>query len=126
MFFWLVALSQRSFGPRTFTIVLAIALLPATLIKSQAADPEPKHVLMLHSFGIRFKPWADYADAIRAEMIQRRNVDFQDQSLVNAGLDSDKSHGPFVEYLHALYAQKPLDLIVAIGAPAAAFVQAAS
>ena len=30
---------------------------------------------------------------------------------------------PFVEYLRALFAKQPLDLIVSIGAPAAAFVQ---
>jgi hypothetical protein len=30
---------------------------------------------------------------------------------------------PFVEYLRALYAKRPLDLIVSIGAPAASFVQ---
>ncbi len=40
-----------------------------------------------------------------------------------ARLKGDKSDGPFVEYLHALNADQPLDLIVAIGAPAANFVQ---
>ena len=35
----------------------------------------------------------------------------------------DKADGPFVDYLHALYADKPPDLILAIGAPAANFVQ---
>jgi ABC-type uncharacterized transport system substrate-binding protein len=124
MRYWLVAaISWRSFCARTFTAALAIALLLATLTQSQAADTEPKHVLMLHSFGLRFKPWSSYADAIRAEMSRRGNVDFQDRSLANARLDSDKSDGPFVEYLHALNADKPPDLIVAIGAPAAVFVQ---
>ena len=44
-------------------------------------------------------------------------------SLLVARLDDDKSDAPFVDYLRALYAEKPPDLIVAIGAPAANFVQ---
>ena len=108
---------------RTFTAALAIALLLATLGQSQAADPEPKRVLMLHSFGLRFKPWNLYAEAIRAEISRRGNVDFQDHSLLTARLNSDKSDGPFVDYLYALNADQPPDLIVAIGAPAANFVQ---
>ena len=42
----------RFFCARTFTTALAIAFLLATLCQSQAADPEPKRVLMLHSFGV--------------------------------------------------------------------------
>ena len=80
---------------------------------------------MLHSFGLRFKPWTDYAQIIRSEIVRtaQRPVDFHDHSLLNARLNDDTSDGPFVEYLHALYAEKPPDLIVAIGAPAANFVQ---
>ena len=39
-------------------------------------------------------------------------------------MDSDKSDAPFVEYLRALNVDQPPDLIIAIGAPAANFVQA--
>jgi ABC-type uncharacterized transport system substrate-binding protein len=123
MRFWLFALSWRSFCGRTFTVALAIALLLATLCQGQAADPEPKRVLMLHSFGLRFKPWTTYAEALRTELSRRKSVDFQDQSLLSARLSSDKSDGPFVDYLRALNADQPPDLILAIGAPAANFVQ---
>jgi signal transduction histidine kinase len=111
------------FCARTFTTALAIAFLLATLCQIQAADPEPKRVLMLHSFGLRFKPWNLYAEAIRAEISRRGNVDFQDHSLLTARLNSDTSDGPFVDYLYALNVDQPPDLIVAIGAPAANFVQ---
>ena len=86
---------------------------------------QPKRVLMLHSFGLRFKPWTDFAEILRSEMSRRSNVpiDFLDHMLLTARLDDDKSDIPFVDYLHALYAEKPPDLIVAIGAPAANFVQ---
>ena len=55
------AVTFRSFCARTFAVALAIALLLATLCQSQAADPEPKRVMMLHSFGLRFRPWTDYS-----------------------------------------------------------------
>jgi len=93
-------------------------------VTSSYAD-EPKRVLMLHSFGLRFKPWTDYAQIIRSEITRNAQtpVDFHDHSLLNARLNDDKSDAPFVDYLHALYAENPPDLIVALGAPAANFVQ---
>jgi ABC-type uncharacterized transport system substrate-binding protein len=120
-----VALSWRSLCAQIFTAVLAVALLLATQCQGQAADPEPKRILMLHSFGPRFKPWSDYEQAIRSEISRRwqKPVDFLDQSLVNTRLEDESAEGLFSEYLRALYTSRPVDLIVAIGAPAAAFVQ---
>ena len=105
-------------------ILLAMAIFLSTLTSSRA-DAEPKRVMMLHSFGLRFKSWTDYAQVIRFEISRRaqRPIEFDDQSLLNARLTNDKTDGPLVDYLHALYAQKPPDLIIAIGAPAANFVQ---
>ena len=124
MRFWLAALPRRSFCAKTFTAALAAALLlAATLGQSRAEGAKTKHVLMLHSFGLNFKPWTVYAAAIRAEISRRGNVDFQDHSLVVARMSDDKSDAPFVEYLHALNAARPPDLIMSIGAPAANFVQ---
>ena len=82
MGFWLTALSWRSFCARTCTAALAIAFLLATLGQGQAADPKPKVVLMLHSFGLRSKPWTDYAAAIRNQMGLRGAVSFQEHSLL--------------------------------------------
>ena len=81
--------------------------------------------MMLHSFGPRFKPWSDYAQTIRSEISRqwRKPVDFLDHSLVNARQDDENSEASFVEYLRTLYASRPVDLIVAIGAPSANFVQ---
>src|SRR5258708_27434063 len=125
MRFWLFALSWRSFCGRTFTVALAIALLLATLCQSQAADPEPKRVLMLQSFGLRFKPWTDFAEILRSEMSRQSKapIDFLDHTLLTARVDDDEALAPFVDYLLALYAKKAPDLIVALGAPAAEFVQ---
>jgi signal transduction histidine kinase len=125
MRFWLAASPWRSFCTRTFTAALAIALLLAMLCQSQAAGPKPKLVLMLHSFGLRFKPWNDYAEAIRSEISRKSKtpVDYHDHSLLNARLGADKSDDPFVDYLHAVYSTNSPDLIIAFGAPAASFVQ---
>jgi len=89
------------------------------------AATQSKRILILHSFGPLFKPWSDYARAIRAEISRQSTgpIDFQDHSLLDARQNNNKSELPFVHYLVALYAEQPIDLIVAIGAPAAAFVQ---
>jgi signal transduction histidine kinase len=125
MRFWLTGLPWQSFRARAFTAALAIALLLATLDQSRAADPRPKRVLMLQSFGLRFKPWTDYAEYFRSEITKQSKVpiDFLDHSLLTARLNDDKALAPFVDYLGALYAERPPDLIVALGAPAAEFVQ---
>jgi signal transduction histidine kinase len=121
MRFWLAGL-RRSFCTRTLVASLATAILLATQAHGQA---EPKRVLMLHSFGPRFKPWSDYEQSIRSEISRRwqKPVDFVDQSLVNARLEDENSEALFAEFLRALYTSRPVDLIIAIGAPAAAFVQ---
>jgi signal transduction histidine kinase/ABC-type uncharacterized transport system substrate-binding protein len=112
------------FFARAIIVSLATAILLGAQTPSRA-DVEPKRVLMLHSFGPRFKPWSDYAQSIRSEISRQwhKPVDFVDHSLENARLDDENSEAAFVEYLRALYASRPIDLIVAIGAPAANFVQ---
>ena len=119
-----IAKRSRPFCAWDLAAALAIALLLATLGQSHAADPEPKRVMMLHSFGLRFRPWTDYSEALRAELSRRVSVEFQDHSLLNARRTSDKSDAPFVEYLRSLNIDQAPDLIIAIGAPAANFVQA--
>ena len=50
-------------------------------------------------------------------------LDLQEQILVTARSDDPNAETAFVQYLDALYARRPLDLIISIGAPAAKFVQ---
>ena len=81
-----------------FALSVLFALTMATILTtstSSRADVEPKRVLMLHSFGLRFKPWTDYAQFIRAGITRgsQTPVDFHDHSLLNARLDDDKSDG---------------------------------
>jgi hypothetical protein len=125
MRFWLAALPWRPLCARALTVALAFALLLAALCHGQAADPQPKRVLMLHSFGLRFKPWTDYAEGIRTEISRKSKTpaDYHDHSLLNARLGADNSDNSFVDYLEAVYSKTAPDLIIAFGAPAASFVQ---
>jgi hypothetical protein len=125
MRFRLATVSWQSFCARNLTAVLAGWLLLATLYQTHAADPAAKRVLMLHSFGPQFKPWSDYARTIRAETTRQAkwSIDFSDFSLASARSDNAESEAPLVQYLRALYLREPLDLIIAVGAPAASFIQ---
>jgi signal transduction histidine kinase len=90
-----------------------------------AAAADPKRVVLLHSFGRDFKPWSEYARAIRIELERQSpwQLDITDHSLVTARTSDDAPDAPFVAYLDALFVKQPPDLIVSVGAPAAAFVQ---
>ena len=81
--------------------------------------------MLLHSFGQDFKPWSEYAKDIRAELKRQSPwpLDIIENSLVTARFSDENPEAPFVEYLSALFANRPLDVIVSIGAPAADFVQ---
>ena len=86
---------------------------------------EPRQVMLLYSFGKDFKPWSAYATSIREELIRQSPwpLDITDHSLVTARSGDENPEAPFIDYLRAVFSKRPLDLIVAIGAPAAAFVQ---
>src|SRR3954464_6224 len=84
-----------------------------------------KRIMVLHSFGREFRPWNEYAKAIRAELDRQSTwiLDVQEHSLVSARSDAPKAELSFAEYLRALYSGNSPDLIVVIGAPAAVFIQ---
>jgi signal transduction histidine kinase len=99
--------------------------LTASLFCPAGFAAESKRVMLLHSFGRDFKPWSEYAKAIRMELDRQSPwpLDITENSLVTARFGDEDPEGPFVDYLRALFAKRPLDLIVSIGAPAANFVQ---
>ena len=102
-----------------------VVFLAASLGCPAGFAAESKRVMLLHSFGRDFKPWSEYAKAIRVELDRQSPwpLDIIENSLVTARFSDENSEAPFVEYLRALFAKRPLDLIVSIGAPAANFVQ---
>ena len=106
------------------TSALAV-FLTASLFCPAGFAAESKRVMLLHSFGRDFKPWSEYAKAIRMELDRQSPwpLDITENSLLTARFSDEDPEGPFVDYLRALFAKRPLDLIVSIGAPAANFVQ---
>ena len=110
---------------RISAVASLVVFLAAWLGCPAGFAAESKRVLLLHSFGQTFKPWSEYGQAIRAELDRQSPwpLDIIDYSLVSARFSDENPEAPFVEYLRTLFAKHPLDLIVSIGAPAAAFVQ---
>ena len=112
-------------GRICLTMGLIVCLLASLACPVALAAEGSKRVMLLHSFGRDFKPWDEYAKTIRSELDRQSPwpLDITDHSLVSARSSDEDPEGPFVEYLRALFAKRPLDLIVSIGAPAAKFVQ---
>ena len=84
-----------------------------------------KHVILLHSFSPAMKPWSDYAEGIREELNRQSRwpLTITDQSVVSARYGHSDPEIAFVDYLAALFAQQPPDVIVSMGAPAVDFAQ---
>src|SRR5258708_10683528 len=80
------------------TMLFGVIVLPSA---ANAAAPEHKRILILHSFGRDFRPWSEYARTIRAELARQSPwpLDFSDHSLVSARAADESPEGPFVEYL---------------------------
>jgi len=121
---------QRSAATRsrfsvTWQLVVWTGVIFLTLAALGRATAEPSRVLFLHSFGREFSPWNEFARSIRAELVRQssRPLDIYDAFLATARFAEDKEEAPFVEYLAALFAERRLDLVITIGAPAQRFVQ---
>jgi len=107
----------------------AIAEEPENVVvpaQSKNADPLPvKRVLILHSFGRNFAPFTEVSSTFRAELARQAAapIDFVEASLESTMFAEDSSETPLVDYLRAVFAKRPADLIVPIGAPALFFLQ---
>ena len=90
-----------------------------------AERSEVKRVLLLHSFGRDFRPWSEYARSIKVALEQQSRwpLDIQEHVLLTARFDNPGPEAPFVDYLNSLYHNRPPDIVMSIGAPAARFIQ---
>src|SRR6516164_1525243 len=102
-----------------------LTLLVLIFAATSAAAAEPKRVLLLHSFGPQFAPWAFFAGQFREELFKQSpdKIDLYEASLEGARFQQADEQRPTIDYLVALFGSKKLDLIVTLGAPAAIFVQ---
>src|SRR5436190_8356484 len=84
---------------------------------------EPRRVLLLHSFGPHFSPWSAISSRFREALLEesRIAIDLYEASLHSRRLEETQDERSFIEYLHALFAGRRLELVVAMGAPAGRF-----
>jgi hypothetical protein len=127
-----ITASRTSWLKQLVYMWVAAAVLLMVSIGGTAAQPKsgetaarPKKILFLHTFGPNFEQGAGWSREIQKELNRQSPwpLDIQEHSLVTAREEDSAAEKEFVEYLAALYAQRPPDLIVALGAPAAHFVQ---
>ena len=107
-----------------FVAICIFATLSVSGLPSVVAA-ETKRVLILHSFGVDFRPWGEYSRTIRSELFRQSPwpLDIEDHLLATARSSDENPEPPFVDYLNALEVKHSPDLIICIGAPAANFIQ---
>src|SRR5688572_519637 len=98
-------------------LLLVLAAVP------DEAGAQPKRVLLLHSFGPHFAPWKAVAGRFREEIASQSPypIDLYEASLQSDRFSPSDVQGPFINYLTTLFTGRDLDLVVALGAPAARF-----
>jgi hypothetical protein len=88
-----------------------------------AASDARKRVLILDSFGRDVAPFAAAASAFRTTLAEElgQAVDFFDASLDMTKFAEPGREGPLVDFLRSRFKERPLDMVVPIGAPAVRF-----
>ncbi|MBM2805649.1 MAG: hypothetical protein HW419_3542 [Deltaproteobacteria bacterium] len=102
-----------------------LVVLASVISASGAAAPPVRRVLILHSFGRDFAPYSAASSGFRTELARQSAapIEFLEASLETARFAEGGSESPFVEYLRALFAERPPHLLVPFGAPAMHFLQ---
>ena len=87
----------------------------------EAAEAQPRRVLLLHSYGPRFQPWSTIASQFREDLLRQSpyGIDLYEASLQSERFEPSHEQKPFLDYLRALFVEQRPDLVVAMGAPAA-------
>lgn len=103
---------------------LLAALLLFALTEAGAAQSEPRHILLLHSFGRNHGPWNSITWELRDELARHANgpIDFHEASLENERPGMPAEPHPLLAYLRSLFPQRDPELSIAVGAPAARFM----
>jgi signal transduction histidine kinase len=109
---------MQSIGARLF-VGLLLTIAVAVSVRAQS----PKRVLMLHSFGPEFSD--QFGRDIRVRLGQQLPGQFElyEEWLLSARFAESQDDAAFASYLSALFADHPIDLVIALSAPATEFVQ---
>src|SRR4051812_22363981 len=91
---------------------------------AHAADPPPRHVLMVHSFGSSAPPFTTHSTAFEAEIKRELGtaVDLDEVSLDMARYAQPDMEEAFVDFLARRMSRWQPDLVVPLGSPAGRFV----
>ncbi|HWP17146.1 MAG TPA: ATP-binding protein, partial [Xanthobacteraceae bacterium] len=94
------------------------------LAVTHLAAAQPKRILLVHSFGPNFGPWNAISARMREEVRKQSPypIDFYETSLQGERLGEGQNEGSYLDYLNGLFEGRNLDLILAMGAPAARFM----
>ncbi|HXV61986.1 MAG TPA: ATP-binding protein [Vicinamibacteria bacterium] len=117
---------------RRNAVILGAPMLPVWMllavstgypVVTHAAQDDHKQVLILHSFGHGFGPYADVASSFQAELARLfpEPVEFFEVSLREGQSAAFTNDAPLVNYLESLLAEECMDLLVTVGGPAARF-----
>ena len=106
-------------------VYMSVAAAIVLVVSIGEAAAQSKRVLLLHSHQPNFQFWSEYGEAIRIELRRQSPwpLEIIDHTLLPAASGDENPEGPLAEYLNALYARRPPDLIISIGAPATSFAQ---
>src|SRR6476620_6599295 len=108
-------------------VVVLVVSISGTTAQPQSGETaaQPKKILLLHTFGPNFEQGATWSREIQKELNRQSPwpLNIHEQSLITALDGNDAAEAKFVEYLGSIYAQRPPDLIVTLGAPAVRLVQ---
>ena len=85
----------------------------------------PHRILLVHSFGRDYAPFNAFTETFRNELARQLGdaLVFYDVNLESARVAEGNSELPFSTYLRELFEDRPPDLVVPIGGPAARFAQ---
>jgi signal transduction histidine kinase len=111
--------------PTLRAVSATLCAFALVLTITRAATAEPKNVLLINTFGREFEPFRYFVAALRTELSRQspEPIDFFEAALATSRFAEDEGEAIFARYLMSLFADRRLDLIIAVGAPAARFVQ---
>src|SRR4051812_2706052 len=91
---------------------------------AHAADPPPRHVLMVHSFGSSAPPFTTHSTAFESTIKRELGtaVDLDEVSLDMARYAQPDMEDAFAEFLGKRVSAWPPDVVIPIGSPAGRFV----
>jgi signal transduction histidine kinase len=111
---------------RRWILGLVCTAAAVGLIANGKAASAPKRLIFLHSYSQNFKPWSEYAKALRKELdLQSKWPLFIEDFSVSTGRaeNGETAERKFVDYVSALFSSQQPDLVITFGGPAASFVQ---